>query len=296
MNRKRVTAKELSDYFEVSIRTIYRDLEAINQAGIPITSYQGSNGGYSIIDNYKIDKQILNNDEINSILVALEGLDTTLNKREFKDIIEKINVLIPDCKKEIKKRKKYFIDFTPWGVSDREKKKIDLIEKAIDENKLISFSYIDLKGDRTTRKVEAMTLVLRGNSWYLYGYCRLREDYRIFKIYRIKELKVLEKNFLRKDKEFEEGLFTENRQSKRKIINLVIRFNAEARPRVEEFFSENDIKYKKDGTLLVNVSYPEDEWLYGFILSFGDKVEVLEPLYLRKKIQEKVKRIFEIYK
>ncbi|ADO77508.1 helix-turn-helix transcriptional regulator [Halanaerobium praevalens] len=297
MNRKKVTAKELADYFEVSVRTIYRDLEAINQAGVPIISYQGSNGGYSIIDNYKIDKQILNCDEMNSILVALEGLNTTLNKREFKDIKEKIKVLIPDFEKErMEKNKKYFIDFNPWGINNIEKNKIDLIEKAIDKNILLNFSYTDLKGVSTTRIVEAMTLVLRGNSWYLYGYCRLRADYRFFKIYRIKELKILKEKFKRKDREFEESFLTENIQSKRKTINLVMRFKPEVKLQIEEYFNEDDIIFEEDGTLLVKVSFTEDEWLYSFILSFGDKIEILEPFYLRKIIKEQGKRVFDVYK
>ena len=297
MNRDKVTARELADYFEVSVRTIYRDLETINQAGIPIIAFQGSQGGYGIMDNYKIDKQILNSNEMNSIVVALKGLDKTVDKRDIKNIIEKIKVLIPDLEEnKIAKKKKYHIDYTPWGVTSREKEKLDVIEEAIDDNQLISFSYMNLQGIKTKRKVEPMTLVLRGSSWYLYGYCRLREDYRLFKSYRMREVSTLADRFIRREEEFDDSIFYQRDQERSKVVDLVLKFGPEVRGRVEEWFGEEDITIKDDKSILVETSYPEDEWVYGFILSFGDNVEVLKPDYIRDIIKEKAGKILDKYK
>ncbi|MFW6238558.1 MAG: helix-turn-helix transcriptional regulator [Halanaerobiales bacterium] len=295
LNRKKVTARELADHFEVSVRTIYRDLKDINQAGIPVVSYHGSDGGYGIIEEFKLDKQVFTGEELDSILVALKGLDRTLDDREIKDIREKIKNLAPEFTKDSFPDNKYYIDYTPWGISGVQKDKLELIEGAINNNQLIEFTYRSLKGERTRRRVEPMTLVLRGSAWYLYSFCRLRDDYRIFKIYRIKDLKKLEESFKRKRQEFKDSELLENWQREDNIVDLVLRFSPESAHRAEEWFDENQLTRGDDGTLLAEVSYPEDEWLYGFILSFGEQVEVLKPEYLREIIMNKAARIKSVY-
>lgn len=295
LNRKKVTAKELAEHFEVSIRSIYRDLEAINQAGIPIVSYQGTNGGYSIMESYTIDKQVLSGDEMNAITVALKGLDKTLDDRKLKAIIEKIDLLNTNPNSEnIGSNNKYFIDFTPWGISAKQKEKISLIEQAIDHCRLIAFSYTNIQGTATVREVEPMLLVLRGTSWYLYGYCRLKEDYRIFKITRMFDLTAKEQRFARREERFHESILNQERDTGKEPVMIVMKFGLKVRTRVEEWFRDEDMA-ERDGALIVRVSYPEDEWLYGFILSFGDQVEVLEPEHLREIIAQKGRSIGNIY-
>lgn len=295
LNRNKVTAKELADYFEVSVRSIYRDLDLISEAGIPIIAFQGSNGGFGISDHYKLDKQFFTNDEISSILLSLKGLHNTIDNREINDIIEKINLVYFSNDTHLPKQQKYYIDLNPWGMNKREKEKLKLLEKAIENNQLISFSYTNLDGNTSTRVVEPMNLILKGTAWYMYGYCRLREDFRIFKVYRIDELSTIEECFNRKNQEFNETMIKEEWENGRETIDIVFKFSNKAKARVHEWFYQENISEENE-TLMVNVSYPEDEWLYHFILSFGEDIEVLEPVALREKIKKRAEKIFNIYK
>ncbi len=186
LNRERVSAAEFAEYFEVSQRTIYRDIETICQAGIPIIAYQGVNGGFGIMDNYVLDKYLLTPGEISSIVTALKGVTATLEDQHLMDVIEKILALIPDKDKEkLQNQEHIILDFHPWGTSKAERNKVNQLKRAIESIQIASFSYTNAQGINLNRQVEPMVLVLRGYSWYLFGYCLLKNDYRLFKLARM---------------------------------------------------------------------------------------------------------------
>lgn len=295
LNREQMNASELAEYFEVSVRTIYRDLETINQAGIPITSYQGSHGGFGILENYKIDKYLLTPEEILSVITALKGVSKTFNDQRIFSVMEKMKGLMPKAEKQrFPAHDQMIFDFTPWGNHNqrKEREKIDLIRCALEEMQVISFEYINRQGRLLERRVEPLSLIFKGYSWYCYSYCRLKEDYRLFKLSRMKNLHLEEERFPPRDIT---QLVWESPDDQAEMIDLVLRFHPQARGRVEDCFDFEQIEKTDDGFLLVRVSFPEDEWVYGFILSYGSDVEVIEPTYLRKIIQKKAEKISEIY-
>ena len=296
LNRDRITARELAEKFEVSIRTIYRDIEAINLAGIPIISYSGNNGGFGIMENYKIDRQLLTSNDMLSILTALTGISTAFEDNELDSAIEKIKNLIPQEKTDEMNLhfEQIAIDILPWGYGKKQKDNLKTIHRSLVANKLLKFVYRNTKGEKVTRIVEPMTLLLKGYLWYLFAFCRRKNNYRLFRLSRISNLKCLEQNFTRRDASYKDYIKTENDAPK--IAHLVLVFQPEMRFRVEDYFDEEHIHIHKNGYLVVKVSYPEDEWVYSFILSYGEYVEVLEPLHIRKIIQEKAKKIASIYK
>ncbi|MGH4122744.1 MAG: helix-turn-helix transcriptional regulator [Clostridium sp.] len=297
INKHKVTASELAEYFEVSVRTIHRDMESICKAGIPIISCQGKNGGYSIMENYKVDKNFLKEDEILSLVTALKGINKTYEDKNIGNIIEKVCGLIP--KKSIEnfnKRRNYFIvDFTPWGESNTQKRKIQELRPALEENKLVSFCYTNLNGVQTERCIEPMSLVLKISSWYLYGYCRYREDYRLFKLSKMKKLTILEQFFKQREKTLTEVPF-ENGWNNDRIQHIVMKFTQKVRSKVDDYFDEEQMVLTKEGDIIVTVDYPEDEWVYSTVLSFGSEVEVIEPAHIRKIIKERAEKICDIYK
>lgn len=297
-NRKRISSKELAEHFEVSVRTIYRDIEAIEQAGIPIISYQGSNGGFGIIENYKIDRQILTFDDMLSIMTALKGVNNTLADNQFTNTLEKIKGLIPknDWDTIMKRNNQIIIDFSPWGFTRNQKEKLNTIRKAISESRLLDFYYTNTKGESKQRQIEPMSISYKGNSWYLYGYCRIRNDFRLFRISRMKNIKLTDEQFPPKEGILEEYHLEETRGNEVQKIDLVLRFKPFVRVRVEDSFDDESIQILEDGSLLVKVTFPEDEWVYGMVLSYGDNVKVIEPQYLRDIIKERGKRIWELYK
>lgn len=292
VNRKRITATELSEYFEVSIRTIYRDIEAINQAGIPIVAYQGIGGGFEVVDNYKLERQLLNSEDLRSIMVALKAVNTTLDDHTVTNAISKIKVLAPETGPE--QTEQMILDFSPWGGNKNQPIKINLIKKAIAERRLIAFHYTNYQGETISRLVEPMTLILKGFTWYFYGYCRAREDFRFFRLSRIKDLTLSSETFIRRENEPDNSLW-EKEWNSEPLVKLTLKFAPRLRAMVEDFFDAENIMVTADGDIMVIAEFPDNEWTYHHILSYGDGVEVLKPEIFRETISQKARSIQKIY-
>ncbi|WP_353092823.1 YafY family protein [Tissierella praeacuta] len=297
LNKDNITAKELADRFEVSIRTIYRDIEAINLSGIPIVSNQGRDGGFSILDNYKINHQLLTLDDMTSIVVALKNINNFSENRNIDLTIDKISNIVPKDRKE--EFDYYFNELIicdlPWGyrVNLKDKEKHKIIYEAIREERLVDIEYRDSNGNVKERKIEPMSLVLKGISWYVFSYCHLRNEYRFFRLSRINKIKVLEEKFNRRDMSYEE--FKERNTYINNMVDLVLRFSPKVKQRVDEFFYEENITIDENGYIIVRISYPADEWIHSMILSYGEYVEVIEPDYIKDIIKKKAQKIYEKY-
>ncbi|MCT4564810.1 MAG: YafY family transcriptional regulator [Maledivibacter sp.] len=289
LNKKRITAKDLADYFEVSIRTIQRDIESINMAGIPIISYKGQFGGYEILDNYKIDKNFLSDSEHSLLLTSLKGINKAYEDKCLRSIIEKLTSIKSQNSSNGENR--IIMDFSPWGFSKSLKDKVDTIKKAVDIKRVISFNYIDLNGNSTKRLVEPALLALKINSWYLYGYCRLRQDFRLFKITRLRELIITNEPFDTRENDFDFNFIFPSENT----VKLKLKFTPKALNRLDDYFEFENLDFNKDGYIYAYINYPEDEWVYSMILSFGNNVEVIEPHHIREIIKYKAKNILEKY-
>ncbi len=293
LNRKSVTARELAERFEVSLRTIYRDIDAINIAGIPVVSHQGSGGGYQIMENYRLNNQYLSLENTRVILTALKGVNTTLQDRELELAMEKIRSLVPkERTKELEsKLDQLVVDYVPWGFSKQQQICMQEINRAIITSKLLNIQYRNLKGEEGERIVEPMTLMFKGYTWYLFGYCRLKQDGRLFRLSRFRSLEVLNQTFKRRDITFKD--FTRKEEVRVPRVDLVMRFDPVVRNRVEEFFHPEQITIDENGSLIVNSTFPEDEWVYSLILSYGEHIEILQPAHIRQIIRRKARKILE---
>lgn len=295
LNRDRVSAKQLAEKFEVSVRTVYRDIDSINMAGIPIVTYPGNKGGFGIMPNYKLDRQVLSLEDMGSIISALKSVNASLGGEELDTVAEKILNLVPvDKVDHLKKRfDEFCIDFMPWGFKPKFKEYIKILQQAISDNLIVSFLYRNSKGEALTRNVEPMTLIFKGYAWYLYGYCLLRQDYRLFRISRMGYPEIQKKTFERRNKTYTEFMNVQIDQTN--FINLVLKFSPLIKQKVEEYFDENISSICEDGSMVVSIRFPEDEWIYSTILSFGEFIEVLEPESVRNEIKAKTKRMTELY-
>lgn len=295
INRPMVTARELSEKYDVTIRTIYRDIEAIIAAGIPVVAYQGKQGGFCLMDNYRIDRQLLTLNDMTSILLALKGLNTALNNEFVSDAIEKIESIVPDDKRIIVNQHfdDMVIDLSCWGEPKAQKDRISIISSAVTEKKLLSFRYRNLRGEELLRTIEPMTLILKMNYWYVYGYCRDRDDYRLFRVSRMLDCTSLDTTFVKKNRLFDEKEFFNNQTN---VIKIRLKFSLVAKSKVEEFFADHYVETLSDGSIIVEVDFPEDEWVYSTLLSYGETVEVLSPPHLRQLIKEKLKKAYNLYK
>jgi len=297
LNEDNVTAKELADRFEVSTRTIYRDIETINMSGIPILSNQGRYGGFSILENYKISHQLLTLDDMVSIVAALRNIGNFAQNNDVDLTIDKISGLVPKDKKEEFNYyfSKMIIYDLPWGyrINPKDKDKFQLLNEAIIEERLFNIEYRDSYGSVIQRNIEPMSLVLKGFNWYVFAYCHLREDYRFFRLSRIYKIKALDERFIRREMTYED--FKERSNSNYNMVELILKFSPEVSQRVADFFYEEDTIIDENGYKIVKVSYPEDEWVYSMILSYGEYVEVVEPLHIKNIIKKKARKIYEKY-
>ncbi len=296
INRRLVTARELSEKYEVTLRTIYRDIKAIEAAGIPVVAYQGKKGGFCLMDNYRIDRQLLTLNDMTAILLALKGLNTSLQNYKVNETIEKIESLIPFEKKNYVQQQfeNVIIDLTGWVETPEQKIKVQVINNAISECRLLSFYYCNLMGEKSDRCIEPMSLILKMHCWYVYGYCKSREDFRLFRLSRMKNYKVLNEKFIRKSKVYNENEFYKSANTK--AIPIILRFSPGARNRVEEYFYDSIQSVSHDGYITVKIEFPEDEWVYSMLLSYGYDLEVISPNSLRKIIAERLKKTLKYYK
>lgn len=197
LNHEKVKAQDLADKFEVSVRTIYRDIDAISLAGIPIVTYQGTDGGIGIADGYKLDKSLLTTDEIFNIVTGLKGLHSISEDVKIKLLIEKLTALT-DKSDYIVTGNEIMVDLSSWNQNDRLGQRIREIKQAIRERKIIEFTYYTNE-KLTKRKVEPCVIVFKNTNWYLYAYCLLREDFRLFKLRRMSELVIRDTGFAERE-------------------------------------------------------------------------------------------------
>lgn len=286
-NKKTITAKELSEHFEVSQRTIYRDIETLCMAGIPIYTSKGKGGGISILPEFVLNKSVLSDKEQNEILSALQSLNAlnvpnvnpTLNK--LASLFNKNNASWID------------VDFSHWSSDEKDKEKFKLLRDAIFESKVIKFDYYSSYGEKSSRTVEPLKLVFKGQSWYVYSYCRTKNDYRMFKITRINDLIVNEESF---NRTAPQNIFSDiNKQVENKMLRLQLKFDEKLAYRVLDEFSWDDIEKNNDGSFNVNTSVPEGDWIYDCIMSYGEHVEVIEPQYIKDTLISKYEKVLKKY-
>lgn len=282
MQKRKTTAKELADRFEVSTRTIYRDIETLSTANIPIYASKGKDGGIGLLDEYVLNKTILSEEEQNQILFALQGMKKVKGQDE-KDILEKLSILF---NKKINDWIK--IDFSNWGNIQEER--FDMIKSAILNKQLVQFTYYNSNREESKRTVEPLQIWFKNKSWYLVSYCKLKQDYRIFKIARIKEVKILQEHFERELPKEED-----NEKYNFKIIELELEISKAMTYRVYDEFESKEITKKEDGSFIIKVKYPENEWVYGYILSFGEHIKVLSPIKAKNIIKDKLEKTLKNY-
>ncbi|MDD2511131.1 MAG: WYL domain-containing protein [Syntrophomonas sp.] len=186
------------------------------------------------------------------------------------------------------------IDLSPWGTNEQLKSKISLLRQAIENCREINFAYVDAAGIRTMRQVEPYALLLKGQSWYLYAWCLLRQDFRLFKLIRIKNIQLTDKTYQPRETPMEQDYFENQWQETAKLVELDLVFNKEMESIVEECFGE-DIMRQDDGRIMVKACLPENNWLYGYLLSFGSGMEVVNPPHIRSILATIAEKINKTY-
>lgn len=273
-----VTAPELAEKFEVSRRTINRDIEDLCLAGIPIATRQGVGGGISIMDGYAVSRTVLTAPEMRDILAGLRSLDSVNGTNRYRMLMEKLSAGSSDF---LSGDQSVLIDLSSWYKSSLAPK-IQAIRDAIDGCRLLTFTYYSPYGE-TKRAVEPYYLIFRWGSWYVWGWCRSKEDFRLFKLNRLEELTLTDERFERRDAPLpdlgDERVFPAN-------IHVVALFEPECKWRLVEEYSSGCYETQEDGRLLFTQDFTNSENLITWLLGFRDKVRLLEPKELRRELHD----------
>ncbi len=276
LQKETVTAPYLAERFEVSRRTINRDIENLCKAGIPIVTRQGVNGGISIMEDYAINRSVFTNSEMQDILAGLRSLDSVNGTNRYGQLMEKLSVGSSDF---VSGSQFMLIDLSSW-YKDSLAPKIELIRTAIENGRELTFCYFSAKGE-SKRNVEPYYLIFRWSSWYVWGWCKGSGDFRLFKLNRMEGLQVSDTFFpkrqvsmpdLRNERIFPGG------------IKVKALFDADCKWRLVEEFGMDCFVEQPDGKLLFHADYTHEENLISWLLTFGDKAELIEPKDLRLKL------------
>ena len=285
LNRKKVSAAYLARHFEVSLRTIYRDVEALGEAGIPVFSTIGRNGGFELMEGFTIDAQVLETGEVQQILAGLQSLSAVYSGPAVATIIEKFSLILKEgvhngihCPKN-----HIFIELTPSG---REKQTIDKLEQCIKNEGVMRIGYSDINGCTTERDCEPLALVFIWHSWYTYTFCRLRGDFRLFKVSRILASENINEKRLSPPVDLDSHPWTKDWESK-PFEKIVFTAGKIARVKIEEFFDRDAIDIIDSDTLRVTTQFPVDEWVISFIMGLPGSIQVLEPASMREAIRDR---------
>lgn len=288
LQKEKTTAPELAERFEVSKRTINRDIEDLCRAGIPIRTAQGTGGGISIMDGYRMDRTILTSKDMQMILAGLRSLDSVSGSSYYGQLMEKIQA---GSSEFITGRDSILIDLSSW-YRDSLAPKIEMIQDAIGDRRLIKFRYYAPSGE-SERTVEPYYLVFRWSSWYLWAWCLKRKDFRLFKLNRMDGVQITEKNFECRDATMPD-------LSNEKIfpggIKVKALFEADQKWRLVEEFGTSCFTENEDGRFLFTADYTDMENLITWILTFGDKAEVIEPEEVREKVRTTIETMIKNYR
>ncbi|MCJ8312259.1 MAG: YafY family transcriptional regulator [Saccharospirillaceae bacterium] len=295
LDKKRIGAQTLADMFEVSPRTIYRDIDTINIAGIPIRSTPGVDGGFEIMQQYKIDKKVFSSADLSAILMGLTSLSDMIGSDELVNALAKVKSFIPtDKTKEIElKANQILIDLNPWMGNRHIQPYLEMIKTALRQSKLLSFDYADVYGNKSARTTEPYQLVLKNSHWYWQGYCHKRNDYRLFKLARTSNLQIIEQSFIPRDYQKPQLEFNDILETLQNDIKL--RIHKSVKQRVLDYCSYEQFSADGDDYYIVSFPFIENDYYYNILFSFGDKCECLEPLHIRKEMKRRIQNISALY-
>lgn len=282
MEKESVTAAELAQKLEVSVRTINRDIEKLSEARIPIYATRGRSGGISLLSDFVLDKKVLSEEEKSSILSSIRVMGAVSYEDEKQALSRLEEFFGKEAQDWIE------IEFDCWGEGKFEKEKFRLLKDAILNHKMISFEYAS-HNEIKKRTVKPYQLVFRSQAWYIYAFCELRQDYRYFKLSRINKLSVSEERFL-PEKIEEKNHYVEYKDTFEVVFAIDKKMAYRA---YDELPIENMVE--EDDRLIFSIPNAERSWFFDYILSYGEYAEVISPDEIRKEITQKVEKLYAKY-
>ena len=290
LNHGKSSASELAKHFEVSVRTIQRDIEALCQAGIPICALTGTNGGYEILSDFKMSNQLASKDEYAYIATAINGLKTVTNNPVADDIYEKITAISKNSNTGM------ILDFSV--LRDGDEKLLQTLQSAVKNKQVVRFKYTNNGGETRLHCVEPIAVIYKWYAWYMLAYNTAKQDYRSYKLVRMENVCITEGKFSKEHKSAQDILNDCNNSYQGKDISTRVRMRycGNAMHRIKEYLNGQLIRNCEDGSAIMEIHIVEKEqWWIGVVLSQGKEVQIIEPEHIKERIINSSKDFLFLY-
>ena len=288
MNHGKTPARELSQKFEVSVRTIQRDIDSLCQAGIPIVAETGANGGYYLEEDFRMDAHTVSNEDYSFILTSLKGFYSAMKSPRIISTLEKVASLTKNPDNTI------ILDFSVLREGDNQL--LQILQDAIHTKCPVRFEYTNADNIKRIHNVEPIAVVYRWYSWYLLAYSVVKNDYRTYKLIRMRKAKIVDAAFTLEHRKAEEILHDIDKQMPRKLTEITVYVKSEARAKAVEYLNGTITREydNNDCDMVLNVIENEHLW-FGMLLSLGDGIEVKAPEHIRNRVLESAKKMVALY-
>jgi len=287
LERRTITAKELAERFEVSPRTVYRDIEALSQAGIPIYADRGRGGGIHLMEDFVLDKSLLSESEQREILESLQSMGAVFQEKE-ESALQKLSALFG------KDRENWIqIDFGAWNPNTALQERFELLKGAILNRETVCFTYSGVNGKTERRETEPVQLLFRGYDWYLLAWCRARRDFRYFKLTRMTVPKLTGEHFRQKQLPKQERQSLQREKTEAPEMQVKAAIDPQMAYRVYDEFPPEGRSVQEDGRFLVRIKMVDQNWIYQYLMSYGGSLEVLEPPEVRAELGKRFRQALE---
>ena len=291
ISREKITTQELADYSNVSRRTIIRDIDTLSMANIPIFTLKGRKGGVGIMEQYVINRTFFSQEEKDRIIHGLQLLNATQIPNNPNQLLDKVSALFNDSNEKLEWLE---IDFSSFGSQEKEKEKFSSLQYAILNEYVVTFDYFTSELKQNNRIIEPVRLIFKNSAWYVYGYCRFKKAFRLFRASRIKNLIILDEKFVREVPN--ESATKTNYEEQYEMIPFVLKFSPKISYRLFDEYDEDCMTMDEEGNYLVSYEYADNDWLTRHLLSFGKHVEIIEPQYMKERMRVKIEEVLENYK
>lgn len=282
-SRRKVTAREIADRFEISVRSVYRYVDELNVAGVPVDVVRGRYGGIFIADTFKLPSGYFTRGEYATTVNALTAMSSTMDDGDILSALEKLQRQQKTDKRELAVCGNIIVDGGAWADLGRFPQKMKVCEQAVRDSLCLEIDYISRDGEHSKRVIDPYVLILKQNVWYIYAFCHTRQDFRTFKIGRIKGARFTGRSFVKKEITKDE-IPLNFEYTAEQLISVTLEIKKDALADVEEWLGVDNIEPRGEG-LVATVSLPDDEMLVDKILGYGGKVKVLAPLPLKEKVR-----------
>lgn len=295
LEQRTMNTEKLAEMFEVSQRTIYRDMEAINRAGVPIVSCPGPGGGVGIMEAYKLEKHLFTTADIKTLLMVLGSVRAPLADEDVVNTLAKIKGLLPKEHLQAAESQagQIQIDITPWNTRSIDQQNLALMKTALHSQTIISFSYSDRFSRISTRQVEPYRLVLKEMYWYMEGFCLDRQAFRLFKLVRMRDVQLTEQKFSLRPYNPED--LNRKQWSGEQLIHLRLKLQPELKDEYAENFGSETMREQPDGTWLAEMDVMPGPAGLRFLLGLGPGCECLEPSFVRQELLQSLEKMAENY-